>query len=231
VSDVLQLLHALKDEIPSSSLLQLCADDSQSNVRGPLKFALNFYGLNVQLPCNDTRTTPQLPFVTAFEDIISFSAVCATAMTTSSDHRKIFRDLLVQSLSLLNELVTTTTSEGEQNHIVDWNPSEWISHLIGTLETEVALCYIPHRPLIHPIACFEGHHVCCCRPGDDFAYLTKKIPRTAIGLVDRSTTCGVQVVAHRTLTKPSMTQLTEALGSLVVQLSAAEPFDVSCTRS
>lgn len=182
MSDVLQLLLALKDEIPPSALLQISADDSLSNARGPLKFALTFYGLNVQLPCNDTRTTPQLPFVTAFEDIISFSAVCATTMTTCSDHRKIFRDLLVQSLSLLNELVTTL--EGEQNHIIDWNPSEWISRLIATLETEVASCHIPHHPLIHPIACFEGHHVCCCRPGDDFAYLTKKNPRTAIGLVD-----------------------------------------------
>ena len=139
VSDILQLLHALKDEIPSSSLLQPPADNSLSNVGGPLKFALDFYALNNQLPCNGTRTSPQLPFVTAFEDIISFSAVCATAMTTSSDHRKAFRDLLVQSLSLLNELVTTTTLEREQNPIADWNPSDWISCLMAALETEVGV--------------------------------------------------------------------------------------------
>lgn len=155
MSDVLQLLHALKDEIPSSSLLQLPADDSLSNARGPLKFALNFYGLNVQLPCNDTRTTPQLPFVTAFQDIISFSAVCATAMTTSSDHRRPFHDLLVQSLCLLNELVTTTTLEREQDPIVDWNPSEWISCLIAALETEVCVVSYSTSPLDSPRCLFR----------------------------------------------------------------------------
>ena len=155
MSDVLQLLHALKDEVPSSLLLQFSADDSLSNIRGPLKSALNFYGLNVQLPCNDTRTTPQLPFVTAFEDIISFSAVCATAMTTSSDHRKTFRDLLVQSLSLLNELVTTTALEREQNPIADWNPSEWISCLMAALETEVGVVSYSTSPLDSPHCLFR----------------------------------------------------------------------------
>jgi hypothetical protein len=138
-SDILRLLHALKDEIPSSSLLQLSVNDSLSNAHGPLKFALNFYGLNIQLPCNDTRTVSQLPFVTAFQDILSISTVCATAITTSSDHRKPFRGLLVQALSLLNELVAAATSEREKVPPVAWNPLEWVSYLITALETEVCV--------------------------------------------------------------------------------------------
>ncbi|KAI9513117.1 Dopey, N-terminal-domain-containing protein [Russula earlei] len=74
VSDILRLLHALRDEIPSSSLLQLSVDDSLSNAPGPLKLALNFYGLDIQVTCNETRTTLQRPFISAFEDMISFSA-------------------------------------------------------------------------------------------------------------------------------------------------------------
>jgi hypothetical protein len=139
VSDILRLLRALKDEIPSSSPLRLSMDESLSNAHGPLKHALDFYGLSIQLPCNDTRTTPQLPFVTAFQDIISISAVCATAMTTPNGHRKTFRDLLVQALSLLHELVTATTLESENPPTVDWNLSEWVSCLIAALETEVGI--------------------------------------------------------------------------------------------
>ena len=183
-SEILRLLHALKDEIPSPSLFQLSVENSPSSARGPLKFALNFYGLNIQLPCNDTRTAPQLPFVTAFEDVLSFSTVCATAMTTSGNHRKTFRDLLVQSLSLLNELVTATTLETEKDTIVDWNPSEWVSCLIAALETEVGFVSCSTLPLIYALACFEGYHVCCYRPGDNLVCRTTKRPWATTGLVD-----------------------------------------------
>lgn len=158
VSDILRLLRAIRDEISLSSLLQLSVDDPQSNARGPLELALNFYGLNIQLPYNNARKALQLPFVTAFEDIVSFTAVCATAMTTSVDHRKIFRDLLVQSLSLLSELVTATVLEREMTLIVDWNPSDWVSCLVAALETEVSA-------ILHTIS-----------PLDTYHYLFQRIP-------------------------------------------------------
>ncbi|KAI0307632.1 Dopey, N-terminal-domain-containing protein [Multifurca ochricompacta] len=138
VSEALWLLHALRDEIPPPSLLQLSVDsknDSLLNARGPLELAQMFYGLTIQLPSNKTRVVPHIPFASAFEDIVSFSAICATAVITSVDHRKIFRDLLVQSLSLLNKLVTSIDLERERC-IVDWNPSDWVHHLVTALETE-----------------------------------------------------------------------------------------------
>jgi len=155
VLDVLRLLHALRDEIPLSSLLQLSVDDSRSNARGPLELALNFYGLNIQLPYNHVRKALRIPFVTAFEDTVSFSAVCATAMTTSVDHGKIFRDLLVQSLSLLNELVTALALEKESTLIIDWNPSEWLSCLVAALETEVSVALHSTYSLIYTIYLFR----------------------------------------------------------------------------
>ena len=151
VSDILRLLRAIRDEISLSSLLQLSVDDPRSNARGPLELALNFYGLNIQLPYNNVRKAMKLPFVTAFEDIVSFTAVCATAMTTSVDHRKIFRDLLVQPLSLLNELVTATVLEREMTLIVDWNPSDWVSCLVAALETEVSA-------VLHTISPLDTYH-------------------------------------------------------------------------
>jgi hypothetical protein len=60
-------------------------------------------------------------------------------MTTSVDHRKIFRNLLVQSLSLLNELAITLALEREMTLIVDWNPSDWLYCLVAALETEVSV--------------------------------------------------------------------------------------------
>lgn len=158
VQDILRLLHVLRDEILLPSLLQLPTDDSRSNARGPLDLALNFYGLNIQLPCNHVRKALQLPFVTAFEDIVSFSAVCASAMTTSVDHRKIFRDLLVQSLSLLNELVTALVLEREMTLIVNWNPSDWLYCLVAALENEVSA-------VLHSTSSLDIHH-----------YLFRRIP-------------------------------------------------------
>jgi len=185
VSDILRLLHALKDEIPSSSLLQLSAVDSLSNAYGPLKFALNFYGLDTQIHCNDTRTAPQLPFVTAFQDILSISAVCATAMTTSGDYGKTFRDPLVQALSLFNELVTATTLEREQTPTIDWNPPEWISCLMAALKTEVGIVSRSISPLHSPRCLFfQGYDLYCCRPSDNFACLITKCPWATIGFVD-----------------------------------------------
>jgi hypothetical protein len=140
VSDILRLLDALRDEIPSSSLLRLPVDEnisSLSNVRGPLELALKFYGLDIQLPSNKTRPAPRIPFATAFEDIASLSAILATAIFASVDHKKTLRDLLVRTLALLNELVTATGLEEEQKLIIDWNPSDWASCLIATLETDV----------------------------------------------------------------------------------------------
>jgi len=151
VSDVLRLLHVLRDEIPLSSLLQLPVDDSRSNARGPLDLALNFYRLDIQLPCNHIRKALQLPFVTVFEDTVSFSAVCAGAMSTSVDHRKIFRDLLVQSLSLLNELVTALVLDREVTLIVDWNPADWLYCLVAALETGVSV-------VLHSTSSFDIPH-------------------------------------------------------------------------
>jgi len=164
VSDVLRLLHVLRDEIPLSSLLQLPLDDSQSNARSPLDLALKFYRLKIQLPCNHVRKALQLPFVTTFEDTVSFSAVCATAMTTSVDNRKIFRDLLVQSLSLLNELVTAFALEREITLIVDWNPSDWLHCLVAALETEVSV-------VLHSTSSLDIHH-----------YPFRRIPRFLLSI-------------------------------------------------
>ncbi|KAH8991959.1 Dopey, N-terminal-domain-containing protein [Lactarius akahatsu] len=138
VSDTLQLLHALRDEIPPSALLQRPVDEGHDSLSsgGPLQFALAFYRLDIRFPRNKPRAASQVPFVTAFEDIISFSATCAISTTTSSDRRKTFRDLLVVSLSLLNKLVTAAGSEREQGLEIDWNPSDWVSYLVEALETE-----------------------------------------------------------------------------------------------
>jgi hypothetical protein len=141
VSDILRLLQALRDEIPSYALLQLPVNDkasSLSDVRGPLELALKFYRVDIQLPSHKTRPAPRKPFTTVFEDVVSLSAIFATAITTSNEHGKEFRDLLVHTLSLLNELVTATKLEGEQNLTVDWNPSDWVSCLVATLETDVS---------------------------------------------------------------------------------------------
>ena len=150
MSDTLQLLHALRDEIPASALLRSPVDETHDSLPsdGPLQLASVFYGLDIQFPRNKIRATSQVPFVTAFEDIISFSATCAT-LTTTSDRRKTFRDLLVVSLSLLSKLVNAAGEERGESLVIDWNPSEWVSYLVATLETEVSVpSYMKFTPRV-----------------------------------------------------------------------------------
>lgn len=166
VSDTLRLLDALRDEIPSSSLLQRPVSDETSsllNARGPLELAQKFYGLDILLPSNKTRPTPRIPFATAFEDVVSLSAIFATTITMSIDHRRAFRDLLVHTLSLLNGLVTAVGLEGEQNLIVDWNPSDWVSCLVAALETDVSIGSYTRSPSDTDISIYsEGCRVSSC---------------------------------------------------------------------
>ena len=166
VSDTLRLLDALRDEIPSSSLLQRPVGDETSsllNARGPLELAQKFYGLDIQLPSNNTRPASRIPFATAFEDVVSLSAIFATAITMSIDHRKTFRDLLVHTLSLLNRLVTAAGLEGEQKLIVDWNPSDWVSCLVAALETDVSVGSYTRSPSDTEMTIYpEGCHVPSC---------------------------------------------------------------------
>jgi hypothetical protein len=85
-------------------------------------------------------------------------------MTTSVGHRKIFCDFLVQSLSLLNELVTALALEREMSLIVDWNPSDWLYCLVAALETEVSV-------VLHPTSSLDIHH-----------YLFRRIPRFSLSI-------------------------------------------------
>jgi hypothetical protein len=85
-------------------------------------------------------------------------------MTTSVDYRKIFRDLLVQSLSLLNELVTALALEREITLVVDWNPSDWLHCLVAALETEVSV-------VSHSTSSLDKHH-----------YLSRRIPRFLLSI-------------------------------------------------
>ena len=141
VSDTLQLLHALRDEIPPSALLRRPVDEGHDSISndGPLQLAEAFYGIDIPFPRNKIRATSQVPFVTAFEDLTSFSAVCAASTTTSSDHRKTFHNTLVVSLSLLSKVVTAAGLEREQSLVIEWNPSDWVSYLVATLETDVSV--------------------------------------------------------------------------------------------
>ncbi|KAI0271467.1 Dopey, N-terminal-domain-containing protein [Gloeopeniophorella convolvens] len=137
--EIMQLLHALKDEIPASCLLQPLLEnkaDSLSDVQGPLHLATKFYGLDSPLSESRTRAVSLAPFITAFEDIVSLTTMCATATATSSDHRRVHRELLVELLALQGKLVNAIGKEKEQDLPVGWNPSEWTACLVSALEAE-----------------------------------------------------------------------------------------------
>ncbi|KAI0067974.1 hypothetical protein BV25DRAFT_1896308 [Artomyces pyxidatus] len=137
VGEVLHLLQTLLDQIPTTALMQSppLSTDAEHSVeyQGPFAFARRFYGLDIALNINRSKSPPQIPFITAFEDIVSFNIACSRGLHQVA---KTTRELFVQSLRLLSRLLETLDGETGAHVELDWVPSEWLSGVLNVLENE-----------------------------------------------------------------------------------------------
>ena len=107
---------------------------------GPTTFASLFYGIphTVSTP---SRLSPAQPFCTAFEDLISLTTYAARTLVDNPQQLNGMRELLVDSLTLLTEVVSQFSLAHEPATMLAWNPGAWISCILRCLEPRVRACH------------------------------------------------------------------------------------------
>ncbi|TFY67972.1 hypothetical protein EVG20_g3733 [Dentipellis fragilis] len=101
---------------------------------GPYAYAVTFYGLELSATLSSQRTGSGIPMMTVFEDLIAVSATYARRLSATAEMVLPLRQIFVQSLSLLNKLISVLDEMDEVNLTVDWDPSKWLVDILATLE-------------------------------------------------------------------------------------------------
>ena len=103
---------------------------------GPTTFACLFYGLPNTLS-TPNRISPAQPFCTAFEDLVALTTYAAQALAETSEQLDEMRGIIVDSLTLLTEVVSKFGTAHEQSTSLAWEPGAWLSCLLRCLDPKV----------------------------------------------------------------------------------------------
>ncbi|KAH9948184.1 Dopey, N-terminal-domain-containing protein [Amylocystis lapponica] len=98
---------------------------------GPLSFACKFYGIEGEF-AHRTRTSPNIPFVAVFEDLVDISTLAAQG--TLAEVCGSVREVFALSLALLKSLVSRLGHMRSAPFVVTWDPDEWLSVLLPCLD-------------------------------------------------------------------------------------------------
>lgn len=103
---------------------------------GPTAFAALFYGIphSLSIP---SRLSPALPFCTIFEDLISLTSYAARTLVDNPQQLEGMREVLIDSLTLLTEVVSQFGAVHEQSITLAWTPGIWLSCTLQCLEPKV----------------------------------------------------------------------------------------------
>lgn len=168
-TDALILASEILEHVPPTALKSrppLRSDQTASSEGSAVAFAYNFYGI----PSADmvpSSSTSMFPFVAALEDVL-FLTTAATKALLSLDQQtgRTSRDILQQSLELLNDLVERLKDEAEKPFVIQWDPAEWLSTLLMCLQKKASL-YVGCRTLT--LSLKTGHDIQHPRPADCFS--------------------------------------------------------------
>ncbi|KAJ8503598.1 hypothetical protein ONZ45_g10714 [Pleurotus djamor] len=136
VLETLKLGERLLRQTPQAALMkrpELTASlQAESSTQRPYHYACTFYGINPVKEVQSPNRSFDIPFVTAFEDLISLSEVCAHDLLKEESKRLQLRESFAQFLLLVDRLVgrlgTSVT--------VCWEPNKWLGIILDVLEHE-----------------------------------------------------------------------------------------------
>ncbi|OBZ78644.1 Protein dopey-1 [Grifola frondosa] len=176
---VMETLHSCVRDVLRGSHHPLHAETAASATRrctvscgerGTLFFACTFYAIERRPMSLIPRTSPAVPFITTFEDLVGLNILTARALLKSAaklDISSTTRDVLVVSLNMLTSLIERLGHYPDIPYAVNWDPAEWSSILLACLNHEVGVrlnsmqAYNPdlrQHPARHPN---EGSHDAC----------------------------------------------------------------------
>ncbi|TFY81819.1 hypothetical protein EWM64_g2190 [Hericium alpestre] len=107
ISKALRLEETLLDFIATAALGQPLdtASKQPTSAHGPYAFACECYALDSSLTLQTERVAPGITFINAFEDLIAISSVYASRLLSAADKVGPVREIFLQSLVMLNQLV------------------------------------------------------------------------------------------------------------------------------
>ena len=131
----------LQDEILrhiSSEALQQrprLADPSREPTFGSLAFSSAFYGL--EAPTSISHNHSATPLVSVVEQSFAFSQICAQVAVRQRGVSSVLRTSYSRVLSLLGKLIEFTEKASVASFEIAWNPSNWVSDVLDSLDVEV----------------------------------------------------------------------------------------------
>ncbi|KAG6813245.1 hypothetical protein H0H92_012882 [Tricholoma furcatifolium] len=142
LKEALLLLQEILRHIPHSSLMQrpdlTGPIEAQRTTQRPYIFACSFYGIEPIPTASSDSNSFAVPFVSAFENLATFTCNSVEALTSSSfsDVQALhtLREVFSLSLSLLDKLASRLDTLVS----VSWDPQGWLQTILKGLEHELA---------------------------------------------------------------------------------------------
>ncbi|KAJ7755024.1 Dopey, N-terminal-domain-containing protein [Mycena maculata] len=134
VRESLLLLEEMLRQIPHVALMQrpeLSAGmETAAQSERPYVFAATFYGFKPNLETDALPGPFTIPFASVFQNLVALSINYSRFFTEGCDTPGPLREVSSQSLLILDQLVGRLNSQ----ITVVWNPEEWLSAVLATLE-------------------------------------------------------------------------------------------------
>ena len=115
-----------KDQVPEASL------------NSPYRRACRVYGISLgedELKGFTQVSRSDVPFVTAFEDLVALSTTYARAIVSVSDQGYRVLESFISILTLMTSLVENLSENMVAvDWAVDWEPTQWLSAVLATLD-------------------------------------------------------------------------------------------------
>lgn len=138
--EVLILQEEILKQIPLSSLLQrpelTARAPAATETQSPYEFACMFYGIKIDDRISTHNSNSNIPFASAFEDLISLTTICGKNMIAPKKFSPSW-DIFVQLLLILGNLVEKYEGKDDVQICISWDPAEWFAVVLGTFDLEV----------------------------------------------------------------------------------------------
>lgn len=136
--EALQLLEEAARQISGPAWLRPVLpgeeQDQDAFMSTPYRRACRFFGISLdedELKKRSQTLRSAVPFVTAFEDLVSLSTAYARANVHVSDHRHRTQKSFI---SILLSMTTLVDCLSDNTIMVDWEPAQWLIAVLSMLD-------------------------------------------------------------------------------------------------